>query len=53
MNFKYLVVFTRSHEHFGFVSFDNEDRSKYVALPFNFFFTLKILGIRYRVETII
>ena len=34
MNFKYLVVFTRSHEHFGFVSFDNEDRCKYVALPF-------------------
>ena len=34
MKIKYLVVFTRSHEHFGFVNFDNEDRSKYVALPF-------------------
>ena len=34
MKFKYLVVFMRSYGHFRFVSFDNEDRSKYVALPF-------------------
>ena len=34
MKLKYLVVFMRSFEHFDFVSFANEDRWKYVALPF-------------------
>ena len=34
IKFKYWVVFMQSHEHFRFVSFDNEDRCRYVALPF-------------------
>ena len=34
IKFKYWVVFMQSHGHFCFVSFANEDRSKYVALPF-------------------